>query len=86
MIIMPNKKLYILVTLITYMILGPLAPWAPAVAPPAPPLEPAPLVYGPTATGLRDKKGATDRVKCIAHIMGYSPIKNNGTNMSVKVK
>jgi len=41
MIIMPNKKLYILVTLITYMILGPLAPWAPAVAPPAPPLEPA---------------------------------------------
>jgi len=38
MLIMPNRKLYVL---ITYIILGPKLHGPPAVALPAPPLEPA---------------------------------------------
>ena len=44
MVIMPDRKLYILVTLITYMILGPLAPWAPGGRTCRPPLGVVPAL------------------------------------------
>jgi hypothetical protein len=48
MLIMPNKKLYVL---ITYMVLGPLAPWAPGGRTACPPLRAGPAVYAPLLAG-----------------------------------
>jgi hypothetical protein len=54
MLIMPNKKLYVL---ITYMVLDPLAPWAPGGRTTYPPLR-----AGPDDYGLDERHGATPAV------------------------